>query len=97
MSNQVTIEQRLATLEQTVADLKRQIIGVPVSSNWLEKITGSISDEAVFLEALEYGRLIRHADKPKNEAAEAANQVAEISFDAMLLGETAQSTEEADK
>jgi hypothetical protein len=33
----------------------------------LEKLIGSISDEAAFLEALEYGRTFRQADKPIDE------------------------------
>ncbi|HBE47848.1 MAG TPA: transferase hexapeptide repeat containing protein, partial [Cyanobacteria bacterium UBA11369] len=32
--------------------------------NWLDKLIGSISDESAFLEALEYGRAFRQADKP---------------------------------
>jgi hypothetical protein len=74
MSNNLTLEQRLATIEQTVADLQLQI-NVSASSNWLDKITGLISDETAFLEALEYGQLLRHADKPMGEVA---NEVAEL-------------------
>ncbi|OUL36470.1 transferase hexapeptide repeat containing protein [Nostoc sp. T09] len=70
MLNEVTIEQRLATLEQTVADLKRRIVDVPTASNWLEKVIGSISDEPAFLEALEYGQLLRHADIDTDEVDE---------------------------
>ena len=62
MLDEANVEQRLATLEQTVADLKRRVIDAPTSSNWLEKVIGSISDEPAFLEALEYGRSLRYAD-----------------------------------
>jgi hypothetical protein len=62
MLDETNVEQRLATLEQTVADLKRRVIDAPISSNWLEQVIGSISDEPAFLEALEYGRSLRHAD-----------------------------------
>lgn len=65
--NNLTIEQRLATLEQTVAELKLQINDASNSSNWLQKVIGSISDESAFIEALEYGRSLRQADKPKNQ------------------------------
>ena len=51
-----TIEQRLITLEQAVSELQRKINSKPISENWLQKLIGSISDEAAFLEALEYGR-----------------------------------------
>ncbi|MFN6564717.1 MAG: hypothetical protein RMY28_033655 [Nostoc sp. ChiSLP01] len=60
--NEANLEQRLVILEQTVADLKCRVIDAPASSDWLEKVIGSISDEPAFLEALEYGRLSRHAD-----------------------------------
>ncbi|MBX9258718.1 transferase hexapeptide repeat containing protein [Desmonostoc muscorum CCALA 125] len=61
MLNEANLEQRLLTLEQTVADLKRRVIDAAISSNWLEKVIGSISDEPAFLEALEYRRSLRHA------------------------------------
>ncbi|MBD2514975.1 transferase hexapeptide repeat containing protein [Nostoc sp. FACHB-973] len=61
MLNEANLEQRLLTLEQTVANLKRRVIDAAISSNWLEKVIGSISDEPAFLEALEYGRSLRHA------------------------------------
>ncbi|RCJ29218.1 hypothetical protein A6770_22460 [Nostoc minutum NIES-26] len=94
--NEVTIEQRLATLEQTVADLKRQINDAPTSSNWQELVIGSISDEPAFLEALEYGRAFRHADKPTNQFA--SNEIAEqaLKNKDMLLPDTDKSTDEAD-
>jgi hypothetical protein len=63
-----TFEQRLATLEHTVAVLKRQLASIPKSDNWLEKVIGSISDEAAFSESLEYGYSFRHSDKFVNEA-----------------------------
>ncbi|MEH2173211.1 transferase hexapeptide repeat containing protein [Nostoc sp.] len=62
MLDEANFEQRLATLEQTVADIKYRVIDAPTYSNWLEKVIGSISDEPAFLEALEYGRSLRHAD-----------------------------------
>lgn len=68
MLDETTIEQRLATLEDMVADLKNRIDSVPASSNWLERVIGSVSDEPAFIEALEYGRSLRYADKPIDEA-----------------------------
>ncbi|MBN3884716.1 MAG: transferase hexapeptide repeat containing protein [Nostoc sp.] len=70
MLDEANFEQRLATLEQTVADIKHQVIDAPTYSNWLEKVIGSISDEPAFLEALEYGRSLRHADILTEEAGE---------------------------
>ena len=70
MLDETTIEQRLATLEHTVADLKRRSDGVSADSNWLEKVIGSISDEPTFLQALEYGKLLRYTDRYTGEADE---------------------------
>ena len=70
MLDKTTIEQRLATLEHTVADLKRRIDDVPADNNWLEKVIGSISDEPTFLEALEYEKLLRYTDRYPGEADE---------------------------
>ncbi|MDM9380684.1 transferase hexapeptide repeat containing protein [Chlorogloeopsis sp. ULAP01] len=72
MLDEVTLERRLAILEQEVADLKRKSDRNSTSSNWLDKIIGSISDQAAFLEALEYGRSFRQADKPIDESDEQA-------------------------
>ena len=70
MVDEAVLEQRLAILERTVADLQRRLDAAAKPSNWLTKITGSISDEAAFLEALEYGRALRQADRPADELAE---------------------------
>jgi len=66
MLDETVIEQRLETLEQAVSDLQRKLESKP-SENWLDKLIGSISDEAALLEALEYGRAFRQADKPTDE------------------------------
>lgn len=66
MLTEAILEQRLAALERTVADLQQRVT-TPSSGNWLEKITGSISDESAFLEALEYGKVYRQADRPPDE------------------------------
>ena len=70
MLDEITLEQRLVTLEQAVSDLQRKIESKPPSANWLQKLIGSISDEAAFIEALEYGRTFRQADKPIDEVGE---------------------------
>jgi hypothetical protein len=64
MLDEAALECRLATLEQEVADLKHNTFSDDASSNWLNKLIGSVSDESAFLEALEYGRSFRQADKP---------------------------------
>jgi hypothetical protein len=70
MLDETTIEQRLVNLERTVTELKRLLITSSTPSNWLEKVTGSISDEQTFLEVLEYGKSLRYADKPADEMSE---------------------------
>lgn len=70
MLNEITIEKRLETLEQTVCELQQKVDSKPVTERWLQKLTGSISDEEVFLEALEYGKVFRQSDRPVTESAE---------------------------
>jgi hypothetical protein len=70
MLNETILEKRLVTLEQTVSDLQHKLESKPTSENWLDKLIGSISDEAAFLEALEYGRIYRQSDKPIDESHE---------------------------
>jgi hypothetical protein len=78
MSNETALEQRLSDLEQIVAVLQRQVnaqhsasspqqIEPLQSPNWLDKLIGSISDEAAFLAAADYGRAYRQADRPSDE------------------------------
>jgi hypothetical protein len=70
MLDENTLEQRFVTLEQAVSDLQRKLESKPVSETWLQKLIGSISDEAALREALEYGRAFRQADQPINEVGE---------------------------
>ena len=70
MSNETILEQRLAAVEHAVADLQRLLAGGPTPSDWLDKVTGSVTDEAAFREALEFGRAFRSADRPPDEADE---------------------------
>jgi hypothetical protein len=67
MLNETTIEHRVATLEQEVANLKQQNTENSSSGNWLNKLIGSISDESALLEALDYGRSYRQSDKPVDD------------------------------
>ena len=66
MLDKVTLERRLLTLEQAVSDLQQKIESKDVSESWLQKLVGSVSDEAAFREALEHGRTFRQVDKPMN-------------------------------
>jgi hypothetical protein len=70
MLNEAIIERPLAALEEAIADLQQRLSAAPASGNWLDLVTGSISDEPAFLEALECGRAFRSADRPPDELDE---------------------------
>jgi hypothetical protein len=67
MITDIVVETRLTALEHAVAEIRKQISDVRHSNDWLGKVTGSISDEKAFLEALEYGRAYRNADRPADD------------------------------
>lgn len=69
MLDEAILEKRLVTIEQAVAELQLTVERKS-SENWLENLMGSISDEEAFLEALDYGRAFRQADKPIDETDE---------------------------
>ncbi|NES23249.1 MAG: transferase hexapeptide repeat containing protein [Symploca sp. SIO3E6] len=68
MLDETAFEQCLATLEQTVFDLQLQVNSQPATENWLDKFIGSVSDEAIFLQALKYGRELREVDQLVDKA-----------------------------
>ena len=60
MVDTTSIEDRLSVLERTVYALRRKVeFDNNASSDWLDDLIGSISDDSAFLEALEYGRAFR--------------------------------------
>jgi hypothetical protein len=67
ITSEPTIEQRLAAVEREVAELRSLLTLTSPPANWLEKVTGSVTDEAAFREVLELGRAIRLADRPSEE------------------------------
>jgi hypothetical protein len=67
MINEVILDQRLTSLERQVAEIQSRLTGGS-DPNWLGKISGSISDEEAFLEALELGRAFRQADRPQDDS-----------------------------
>jgi len=69
MSGQTAIEQRVAVLEGAVAELQRRLAAVSAPANWLDRVTGTVTDEAAFLEALELGRAWRDADRPADDSS----------------------------
>jgi hypothetical protein len=77
MFSKIKVEYRLAVLEEEVTDLRQEIVDLKQknidrpATNWMDKLVGSITDEAAFLEALDYGRSVRQADRPLNDIDEA--------------------------
>jgi hypothetical protein len=65
MINQAILEQRLEDLERAVSDLQQRLAGA-ASRGWLGQVTGSISDEPAFFEALEFGRTFCRSDRMKS-------------------------------
>src|SRR5947209_695945 len=68
MPSDESIEQRLAAVERAVADLQRQMASSMPVPNWLARFTGAFKDEPAFAEVVEYGRAIRTADRPPEDA-----------------------------
>lgn len=71
MSEQPTIEQRLAALEAAIRDLQQAVLvqSRTPDPEWWKNI-GPISDREAFEEAMEYGRAYRNADRPPDEPGE---------------------------
>jgi hypothetical protein len=68
MATQQTLEQRLAEVDAAVRELQRHLASRPPVPNWLERIIGSFKDDPAFEEVLEYGRALRQADRPPEDA-----------------------------
>lgn len=65
---QQELETRVANLEATVAELKKQI-GKPAANEkpWWEKIRGTFADDEMFEEAMRLGREYRVNTKVEDE------------------------------
>lgn len=70
MTTDTLIEQRLTAAEKAIGELQQQLAKPSQALNWLERITGSFKDEPAFEEVLEFGRAIRSADRPPEDAEE---------------------------
>ncbi|HUG93772.1 MAG TPA: hypothetical protein VML55_23285 [Planctomycetaceae bacterium] len=68
--NAALLEKRVAALEHAVEDLKHwRNTGGP-AADWIDRLTGSISDEATFRKALKAGRAFRQASRPAERGDE---------------------------
>jgi hypothetical protein len=65
-----TIEQRLASLEHEVAQIRLQIPERQAGENWVDQISGSMKKFPEFPEVVRLGREFRAAHElPSNEAS----------------------------
>ena len=53
-----SLEQRVATLEHQVAELRTQ-----PTAGWLDRLTGSVTDDEAFEEAMRLGREFRRTGR----------------------------------
>ena len=68
MTAEQTPEERVAALEAELADLKLLLQSQPVAEEWIQKITGIMSDDPQGFEAMvKYGREWRNADRPSDD------------------------------
>ena len=66
--NHPTLEERVSSLEAQLLQLTAHLKSDrPIAPNWIERLTGSISNDESFLEALAQGRSIRTEDQPVDE------------------------------
>jgi arginine deiminase len=63
MTGEHDLESRVAVLERTVDELKSKIGAAHDMASWLKQI-GTVTDQEAFLQAMEYGKEIRHSDRP---------------------------------
>lgn len=67
MLDSATLERRLEAIERAVADLPRERANGSAPPNWIEKVSGIVTDDEEFLEMLKLGRAFRDADRPPDE------------------------------
>ena len=57
------IEQRLATLEQEVAEMKKQLVPSGRRVNWVDEFAGSMKEFPAFSEVVRLGRELRQRER----------------------------------
>jgi hypothetical protein len=67
MSQARSNEDRLATLEADVAQIKHQLREEREPQNWLDRVVGSMTQYPEFQEVLRLGREFRQADRPVDD------------------------------
>lgn len=61
-----SVEERLAKLEQEIADLKAQAASRPLKRGWLKSVEGSFKDDPDFLEIVKLGKEARDAERERD-------------------------------
>lgn len=70
MHEPISLEQRVALLEDEVAELKRQrITSARAKSGWLDDLTGSMKEFPEFKEVLRLGAEWRRTQQPDDESS----------------------------
>ena len=64
-----TLEQRMTAMEEAVRELREAMNSRTPAPNWLDRVIGSMKDEAAFDEVLAHGRAIRQTDRPAEDEA----------------------------
>ncbi len=68
IATEASIEQRLAALEAAIAAIRRQSPPPAAAApDWLQKISGIMTDKPAFQEMIAYGLAYRHADRPPDD------------------------------
>ena len=67
MADMKSVEERLAAVEQELAELKRRLPPSFDKKNWVEEISGSMKDFPEFDEVLRLGREFRQSLRPRPE------------------------------
>lgn len=62
------IEERMTAIEQSVRELQAAMRTRQPAPDWLDQVIGSMKDDPEFDEVLAYGRAIRQADRPVEDA-----------------------------
>jgi len=61
--SEITLEQRMAVLEEAVRELREAMNARKPAPDWLDRVIGSMKDEPAFDEVVAYGKAIRQADR----------------------------------
>lgn len=66
MATPSELEDRVASLEQEVAQLKLQLLDKKPGSNWVDEVSGSFEGDQGFREILRLGKELRDAEQSED-------------------------------